>query len=429
MIIHKNIHTLSLTLLAIASASYAAHSNAQVTHTWNAGSDFSAPTPTAPWSYLQRVGSSCGNASTALAPSYNPAAGISGYILGAIPLVAKNTSSSAVNGLGGSVNIAPGVLWMHPGQNGECAVIRFTTPMAGKFTVTVTLSSIDYVAPNTVRGFVYADNVLQGGAEVLNSANVVNTSKTFTRTVTLLPHKAIDIALDDGGSGNQPFRFDSTKVSIDIKREPRKKGDDGQPGTGTGSDNPIASGTQTFAGDTDMATGPKGGPKDDPRNEDGDLPALDCSKQPGKILDLSTGVATWKHAGSNAPVITPYQYWSQQVGSSTLTPMAKWINSNASNLSAGPAHYVFKTKFRVLKCGNNKPAKLDAIFLGDNDVSLKLNGTQIAQNVLAANYGFMDGHQGTVTSMALPPGVHVLEMDLYNQGSYSGFIMKAKASR
>lgn len=161
------------------------------------------------------------------------------------------------------------------------------------------------------------------------------------------------------------------------------------------------------------------------------------------VKDMTTGIANWKMSGTstNAFVITPYQYWSSMVQTSTHAPLSttpwlsatgvKWINNNASNVSPAGT-YVYDLDFNVPKQCVGKKITLEGYFSGDNDAKVELiDGAAIglAHTIYAPNYGFMDGHQGAynVTHVFSSAGVKTLRATVTNVGSYSGFTMRAMA--
>ena len=87
------------------------------------------------WSAIYRTGASCnaGPATPLNTPYVYPGSNIRGFD-GAIatnqPLLAKNFDSFAFNS--GTITVPPGGLVMHPGPNGECAILRYTVPAGGQ---------------------------------------------------------------------------------------------------------------------------------------------------------------------------------------------------------------------------------------------------------------------------------------------------------
>lgn len=149
-------------------------------------------------------------------------------------------------------------------------------------------------------------------------------------------------------------------------------------------------------------------------------------------LDMSTGVANWTIGGASAPIITPYQYWSQGVANSTITTSAvKWINNINSNVSPAGT-YTYELKFKVPKQCAHKELIVEGIFSADNDASVKLVDAMsvshtLAQTKLTPNYGFMVGHEGEFNqALSLPAGPSKMVATVTNIGSYSGFTMRAK---
>lgn len=214
----------SITVVGLSASSLALFASSAMAQStvWDATSQFSAPTQPASWAYLQRTGAGCVTPGSVLPAGYSPAPGLVGYIAGPIPLVAKNTNTTQT--AFSSVKVDAGKLWMHPGTKGECAVVRFKAPSAGTYVVEVTMKAIDVASPNVVRGYVFGSNapaVAVGGLETLNAGGAYGTTKSFTRTVSVLgANRYIDFAIDDGANADPlgPFRFDSTQVELRICR-------------------------------------------------------------------------------------------------------------------------------------------------------------------------------------------------------------------
>lgn len=177
----------------------------------------------APWSYMQRPGAGCAGTATPLLYNY---AGPSGTnFIGKqgvntptiVPLVAKNLAMSGVTAYS-TAQIPANAVWMHPGQttavSSNCAVVRFSAPMAGKFRIQGFIKSIDTGA-NSVRGHIIVNNVQVGPTIALSGP--MGTQAAFDQTVTLLGQpRIIDFALDDGGS----YYNDSTQLALTITRCP-----------------------------------------------------------------------------------------------------------------------------------------------------------------------------------------------------------------
>jgi hypothetical protein len=131
---------------------------------------------------------------------------------GDFPLVAHNGTGNVVIAAH-TVRVEPGQLLLHPGPNGEYAVLRFTTDVAGAYSFAVGFLGLDFVGPTTtdVHVFVDGQSIFDGVVDRYGEG------PTF-HDVRMLPVGAtIDIAVGFGGNG---FFYDSTAVDARVTAVP-----------------------------------------------------------------------------------------------------------------------------------------------------------------------------------------------------------------
>ena len=393
----------------------------------DAAAEFDPVSQPADWAYMQRTGAGCVTPGSLLSVGYNPAPGLSGYVTGPIPVVARNTSAGQVTF--STIKIDAGKLLMHPGTRGECAVVRFKAPSAGSYLVSITMKAVDFVQPNVVRAYVFgsgAPGTAVGGAETLNAAGSYGATKTFTRMVSVIgANRFIDVALDDGANPDPQgaFRFDSTQMEIAIRRE-------GGPGNGNGNAGGNGSGNGGGVG------GGGGGGNEGVAG----MPVLNCAKVQGNpvSVNLSTGQPGWTlklpNGNASAIALTPSMVPSPW----TAVPGAQWVGPQGAPQT--PGAYVYETRVRVLKCPNGQAAKLTAQFRADNVGTLTLinpAGAVIATMNQAgtANYGFLPaslspaGGPGFHGWTASANGIYTIRMAVQNSDGPTGVAASIVLSR
>lgn len=122
--------------------------------------------------------------------------------LGGPPFVSHNTSNMEIEY--GSVRWQPGQILMHPGQNGEYSVLRWTAPSAGTLFVQTSFIGQDVETTTTDVHVVHNDTSLFDG-----NVNGYLNSTSFTGTIQVAANDTLDIAV---GYGNGQFHNDSTGV-------------------------------------------------------------------------------------------------------------------------------------------------------------------------------------------------------------------------
>ena len=123
------------------------------------------------------------------------------------------TGSSVIPNVG--VTWAPGQLTMHPGQQGQQSVARFTVPAAGDYQIDVTFSVADLpggggTTTTDVHVFKNSVSLFDGDVSGYVSAN---DSEHFSAIQTLAAGDIIEFAV---GFGNGNFYFDNTFVDATI---------------------------------------------------------------------------------------------------------------------------------------------------------------------------------------------------------------------
>ncbi len=167
--------------------------------------DFSADSnPNGAWSYGYSV-SVPGNAATALNvyPSKRSEAGIDcwfddGNVALGAPAVCFNGSDLTT-----STGVAPGEVALHPGQNGEYSIVRWTAPTAGSYTVHVQFKAGDQGE---------TDGLLLHNTTVLWSVASTSADPVDERTVPMAAGDTLEVAV--GYAGN--FLYDTTPVLFTI---------------------------------------------------------------------------------------------------------------------------------------------------------------------------------------------------------------------
>ena len=128
-----------------------------------------------------------------------PALGELGVFDNGTPLV------ETVSDLTDNAVYQPGMLAMHPGPNGEYAIVQFTAPANGIYTIQGTFEGIDTVGPTT-------DVHLLVNNVVVASGNVVGYGSTVPLSfgpVSLTLGQTLAYAVGDGGNGPD---FDTTAL-------------------------------------------------------------------------------------------------------------------------------------------------------------------------------------------------------------------------
>jgi hypothetical protein len=195
--------------VAVALSSAVAHATS-----FDPAADFSlAGNPNGPWSY---------GYSQSLGGPLIPHAG-SGDFSGlqfwntdfsiGLPWVARNSTATPMN-WAGTTTFAPGALSLHPGPNGQVALLRFTVPATGQYSLSGAFYGQDYVGPTTTDV-----HLLLNGVSIFDGVVTdFGTGVPFNTSLTLAGGSFLDFAV--GFGGNQTYLYDSTGLSATITAVP-----------------------------------------------------------------------------------------------------------------------------------------------------------------------------------------------------------------
>lgn len=171
--------------------------------------DFSATSnPTGAWSYGYSLAAPASDASALIVyPSELSESGVDCWYdadnvaLGA-PAVCYNGSDVAT-----ATGVAPGEAALHPGQNGEYSIARWTAAAAGSYAVHVQFKAGDQ---GETTGF------LVHNGTVLWSVDATSSDPTDERTVTMAAGDTLDVAV----GSDDTFLYDTTPVIFTIHSIP-----------------------------------------------------------------------------------------------------------------------------------------------------------------------------------------------------------------
>lgn len=198
------------TMLAIAQPALAQSTATAITGTTN------APVFDPDWSQVTRSGANCNSGAAApLTNLYQNGSirGRYGAQTGNQPVVARNLGGPFSNN---GINVAPGGVILHPANNGDCAILRYTVPATGRglYTINAAFSSAD-------------SNSMNGSGDGVNAMVLINgtilaglidvrrdTGRLSQRQVRLCPGDTVDFAVHM----KTEMGFDSTNVSGDLQR-------------------------------------------------------------------------------------------------------------------------------------------------------------------------------------------------------------------
>ncbi|MBI3415096.1 MAG: hypothetical protein HY043_07220 [Verrucomicrobia bacterium] len=125
------------------------------------------------------------------------------------PSVFHNPTAAPASVL--TLTLAPGELALHPGPEGQFAVLRFTAPSAGPYYFVGSYSGRDHVGTST-DAYVLADGLplLSGTVNGYGEG----TGFSFDTTATLTAGGTLDFAV--GFGANRDFHYDTTALSLEI---------------------------------------------------------------------------------------------------------------------------------------------------------------------------------------------------------------------
>lgn len=130
-----------------------------------------------------------------------------------LPCVVRNSTAAPINWAGTTV-FAPGGLSLHPGPNGELAILRFMVPTAGQYAVSGAFFGQDYVGPTTTDVHIW----LNGTSLFDASVSDYDINHPFSTMLTLGAGNFLDFAVGIGS--NQTDLYDSTGLSATITLVP-----------------------------------------------------------------------------------------------------------------------------------------------------------------------------------------------------------------
>jgi len=130
-----------------------------------------------------------------------------------LPWVARNSTASPIN-WAGTTTFAPGALSLHPGPNGQVAILRFTVPSTGQYAINGAFFGQDYVGPTTTDV-----HLLLNGSSIFDGVVAdFGTSQSFNITTALAAGSHLDFAV--GFGSNQTYLYDSTGLAATITQVP-----------------------------------------------------------------------------------------------------------------------------------------------------------------------------------------------------------------
>jgi hypothetical protein len=129
-----------------------------------------------------------------------------------LPAVLKNTTSSALDVVG-TVHFPNDVLLLHPGADGQYAIVRFTAPTAATYSVSGIFVGLDNQNRTTTDDHIYTstDNLYSA------SVNSSTYSHAFSFTKVLAADETLDFSV---GYGPDSLYYDSTGLSATISPTP-----------------------------------------------------------------------------------------------------------------------------------------------------------------------------------------------------------------
>lgn len=128
------------------------------------------------------------------------------------PWIARNSTASAVE-WNGTARYEPGALSLHPGPQNQRAILRFTPPSAGQYSVAGFFYGQDFWGPTTTDV-----HLLLNGASIFDGTiTFFGGSVPFNKALTLDNADRLDFVVGFGGNS---FYYDSTGLSALIENEP-----------------------------------------------------------------------------------------------------------------------------------------------------------------------------------------------------------------
>jgi hypothetical protein len=199
--------------LLLAAGAVAAQANDQ---TYDAAADFSLDSnPNGVWSYgysLTLTGDftpyTRSSTLTFGNPNFSSWRGDLSPFGDGTPLAVQNTADTTQQGAG--ANLDPGQLALHPGEEGEVSIVRWTAPDAGTIYLDATFTGRD-----NVHGTTTDVHVLFNGTSIFDgSINGFLDTTSYTDTFSVLAGDVIDFAV--GVGDDKSFLSDTTGLDATI---------------------------------------------------------------------------------------------------------------------------------------------------------------------------------------------------------------------
>jgi hypothetical protein len=184
---------------------------------YSAAADFSpSSNPNGAWSYgwMASLGQPFQLFSTHVPPNSEMSPDIKARLWSVnndgLPAVFHNNTGISRDFL--SVRVAPGALVMHPGRNGEVAILRWIAPAAGLYAVSAKFGGAD-IGVGVTDAHVLKNGVglFQGTVNALDPQ--LSAPKAWTGELTLAAGDTLDFAVGDGGNGPSS---DSTRLEATV---------------------------------------------------------------------------------------------------------------------------------------------------------------------------------------------------------------------
>lgn len=209
---------------AFAALLFCAAPSRAVAQAWEAAADYSsAANPNGAWSYGWTPLS---GGPLTLFTNFGPfCGGVGGWRLTGpgtfnLPLAGKNQSASTLCCT--TVRMPPGRLILHPGFNGQKAVLRWTAPQAGQYYVSAAFGGLDFSFPtnsdvalrvNEIELFATSFTTFDGPSDCATSTSYA-TPHAYAGLLTLAAGDVVDAVVGYGPNGL--FNGDSTLVDLSI---------------------------------------------------------------------------------------------------------------------------------------------------------------------------------------------------------------------
>ena len=150
-----------------------------------------------------------------------------------------------------------------------------------------------------------------------------------------------------------------------------------------------------------------------------EIPCCTCVDGRVTTTPLSTGAAAWTVSGPGISGTVPVVAASHSAWASVAP--AAWVGPSAAPTGGT---YVYKIVFRVPDCVIGGKVTISGRFAADNSAVLSVNGAPVFASQGTWDYGFQAGSI-TPFSKTLTPGIHTLEVRVYNTSDVTGLAVQA----